>query len=98
MRGYSIHASRCSSTRTATPPQIGKRSATIEEFSNVRVFYAPNMHKIRGYNRLAKLARGSWLLFTQEDRLPPGKVQWIDALLSVLSLLPSRVAAAGNVC
>ncbi|XRB11167.1 glycosyltransferase 2-like domain-containing protein [Pseudoscourfieldia marina] len=36
-----------------------------------------NVHEIRGYNRLAKMARGKHIVFMQDDDVPPPTPRWI---------------------
>ena len=49
-------------------------------FANVRELRSSNVHEIRGYNRAASAARGALLAFSQDDRLPPASVGWVDAV------------------
>ena len=41
------------------------------------VVSSPNIHEIRAYNRLARLARGDFLLLLQGDHCLPGKPNWL---------------------
>ena len=38
---------------------------------------APNIHEIRGYNRLAKMARGKLLVLLQDDDYPSYGGRWL---------------------
>ena len=41
------------------------------------VLVAPNIHEIRGYNRLAKMARGKLLVLLQDDDYPSYGGRWL---------------------
>lgn len=42
-----------------------------------------NVHEIRGYNRLAKLARGKFIVFMQDDDVPPPTPRWVHHAASL---------------
>jgi GT2 family glycosyltransferase len=41
------------------------------EFRRYYLVTSGNVHEIRGYNRLAKMAEGEFVVFMQDDDLPP---------------------------
>eukprot|EP00192_Tetraselmis_astigmatica_P006614 CAMPEP_0117657112 /NCGR_PEP_ID=MMETSP0804-20121206/5159_1 /TAXON_ID=1074897 /ORGANISM="Tetraselmis astigmatica, Strain CCMP880" /LENGTH=709 /DNA_ID=CAMNT_0005463549 /DNA_START=405 /DNA_END=2531 /DNA_ORIENTATION=+ len=45
---------------------------------NSFLFHSPNVHEIRGYNRLARFARGEIIVMMQDDDQPkPGDATWL---------------------
>ncbi len=46
------------------------------------VVVSDNIHEIRGYNMLARRARGEYLVFMQDDDIPPNDVRWVDDCLN----------------
>lgn len=49
---------------------------------------SPNVHEIRAYNRLARLARGDFLLLLQGDHCLPPTPAWLRAGLSLFAAYP----------
>ena len=49
---------------------------------------SPNIHEIRAYNRLARLARGDFLLLLQGDHCLPSKADWLRQGLAIFRRLP----------
>lgn len=52
------------------------------------IFLSPNIHELRGYNRLAGASKGEVLFFMQDDRLPPDikedpTCKWLSEPLAV---------------
>lgn len=45
--------------------------------------FSDNIHEVRGYNRLASVARSQILMFLQDDQLPPNDGTWLVSLLSI---------------
>ena len=65
---------------------------------NGAVLLSPNVHELRGYNSLARLARGAVLIFLQDDDSPPAArpphgPAWLVTPLQLLR----RHARAGSV-
>ncbi|KAK3244603.1 hypothetical protein CYMTET_45790 [Cymbomonas tetramitiformis] len=55
-----------------------------------------NLHEIRGYNRLAKLASGETLIFLQDDDLPPPRsVRWVEQGVGLLARNPKLGLVSG---
>ena len=52
------------------------------------VVSSPNIHEIRAYNRLARLARGDFLLLLQGDHCLPSKADWLRQGLGIFRRLP----------
>ena len=64
----------------------------------MRALRSSNVHEIRGYNRAAGAARGALLAFSQDDRLPPASVGWVDAVAAAFDAFDasaSRLDALG---
>uniref|UniRef100_A0A061S107 Glycosyltransferase 2-like domain-containing protein n=1 Tax=Tetraselmis sp. GSL018 TaxID=582737 RepID=A0A061S107_9CHLO len=57
--------------------------------------YSPDIHEIRGYNRLAKLARGELLVFLQDDDAPK-EVSWLLRAQSLFRHYPELHLLGGN--
>jgi GT2 family glycosyltransferase len=49
---------------------------------------SPNVHEIRAYNRLARLARGDYLLLLQGDHCLPPTPAWLHAGLGLFAAYP----------
>jgi len=56
--------------------------------------YSPNIHEIRGYNRLAKLASGSILVFMQDDDAPKA-TGWLKTAQMLFKSHPSMQLLGG---
>ena len=57
---------------------------------------SPNVHEVRAYNRLAKLANGSLLVFLQGDEcMPPAPTRWLSDAAYIFWRLP-RLAVLGG--
>jgi len=52
------------------------------------VVSSPNIHEIRAYNRLARLARGDYLLLLQGDHCLPRNADWLRQGLALFRRLP----------
>lgn len=59
-----------------------------EEGSFVNVVMSHNLHEVHGYNRMADIARGSALVFLQDDQLPPEECGWVRDLLELFRRWP----------
>ena len=66
------------------------RWAELLRQPNDFVVSSPNIHEIRAYNRLARLARGDFLLLLQGDHCLPAKGDWLRQGLAIFRrpLLP----------
>lgn len=53
---------------------------------------SPNLHEIRAYNRLARMARGEFLVFVQGDTCLPTSSTWMLDALELLHRLPRHVS------
>jgi len=62
-------------------------------FSIVPVF-SPNVHEARGYNRLAWLARGRYLVVLQDDEKIPSPCTWLRSMITIFERWPN-VAMVG---
>ena len=60
-----------------------------------RVVHAGNLHEIRSYARLARLARGRAVAFMQDDDVPPRHGHWIRQSLALFRKHP-RLALLGG--
>ncbi|KAL1525848.1 hypothetical protein AB1Y20_020682 [Prymnesium parvum] len=56
---------------------------------------SPNVHEIRAYNRLARMARGEFLLVLQGDHCLPPTPAWLHEGLEIFARLP-RLAMLGG--
>lgn len=50
------------------------------EFGAV-IVRSDNIHEIRGYNLAASIATGRLLAFSQDDRIPPARMSWLEPVL-----------------
>jgi hypothetical protein len=53
---------------------------------------------VRGYNRIAALARGDVLVFLQDDDLLPTTCQWLQRTLDAFDSFPSLALLGYQVC
>eukprot|EP00242_Pyramimonas_sp_CCMP2087_P014857 CAMPEP_0198208818 /NCGR_PEP_ID=MMETSP1445-20131203/12162_1 /TAXON_ID=36898 /ORGANISM="Pyramimonas sp., Strain CCMP2087" /LENGTH=348 /DNA_ID=CAMNT_0043882369 /DNA_START=22 /DNA_END=1064 /DNA_ORIENTATION=- len=53
------------------------------EFRRYYLVTSGNVHEIRGYNRLAKMAEGEFVVFMQDDDLPPAQDTWLRQAASL---------------
>lgn len=53
-----------------------------------RIVVSDDIHEIRGYNLLARQARGDFLVFGQDDDIPPNDAAWIDECLDLFERHP----------
>ena len=65
------------------------RWAELLRQPNDFVVSSPNIHEIRAYNRLARLARGDFLLLLQGDHCLPAKGDWLRQGLAIFRRLPT---------
>jgi len=56
---------------------------------------SPNVHEIRAYNRLARMARGEYLLLLQGDHCLPQGREWLQTGLGLFATFP-RLALLGG--
>ena len=63
--------------------------------SNDFVVTSPNVHEIRAYDRLARMARGTYLLLLQGDHCPPRDAGWLLEGLALFVRFP-RLALLGG--
>ena len=64
----------------------------------IRISHSQNLHELRAYNKVARLARSEVLIFAQDDDIPPPTPAWVDRLLLVFETLaapPAALAAVG---
>eukprot|EP00854_Cymbomonas_tetramitiformis_P010846 gene10846-12831_t len=54
-----------------TDHALWSQTLAKSSFNHYYLVTSGNIHEIRGYNRLAKLAQGEILVFLQDDDLPP---------------------------
>ena len=51
---------------------------------NGETVLSDNLHEIRGYNKLSKIAKGEYIMFCQDDDIPPLTKEWIDYSINIL--------------
>ena len=52
------------------------------------IVFSPNLHEVRGYNRLAGLAKGDVIVLLQDDDLLPEHCDWLPAAVAAFRYLP----------
>ena len=60
------------------------------------VLSLPNVHEVRAYNRMARLARGEFLLLLQGDHCLPPSGAWLDGALSLFERFPKLGLLGGQ--
>jgi hypothetical protein len=60
-----------------------------EQSVSVQLKVAVGRVQVRGYNRIAALARGDVLVFLQDDDLLPKSCQWLQRTLDAFASFPS---------
>ena len=60
------------------------------------VLTLPNIHEIRAYNRMARLARGDYLMLLQGDHCLPPNAAWLDGALSLFARFPKLGLLGGQ--
>lgn len=65
--------------------------------SNDFYISSPNLHEVRVYNRLAKMARGEFLVLVQGDACLPSSPSWMEDALAILRTLPNLAMLSGRV-
>lgn len=51
-----------------------------------KVVLSENLHEIRGYNKLVDMAKGKYIIFCQDDDIPPLNKGWIEYSINILQL------------
>lgn len=67
------------------PDRLPRRPGALQ----ITVLRSPNIHEIRAYNLLSMRARGEYLLFLQDDDLPPASGRWLSDALAAFAALPT---------
>ena len=70
---------------TLLPDRLPRRPGALQ----ITVLRSPNIHEIRAYNLLSMRARGEYLLFLQDDDLPPASGRWLSDALAAFAALPT---------
>ena len=74
----------------------GDLAALLGAISDVdSVLLSPHTHEIRGYNRLATLSAGDYIVFVQDDTLPPlptADISWLAHSASLFLRWPQESA------
>ena len=60
------------------------------------VLSLPNVHEVRAYNRMARLARGDFLLLLQGDHCVPPSGTWLAGALSLFDRFPKLGMVGGQ--
>ena len=60
----------------------------IKNMKNIpgKVVLSENLHEIRGYNKLVDMAKGEYIIFCQDDDIPPINKDWIEYSINILKL------------
>ena len=66
------------------------------EVRNRWMVLSADVHEIRAYNRLARLARGAMLVFLQGDYCVPPSGDWLRDALEIFEALPRLGLLGGN--
>ncbi|EFJ40820.1 hypothetical protein VOLCADRAFT_107960 [Volvox carteri f. nagariensis] len=80
-------------------PQEGQRWADLSWSTNgfVVPVMSYNVHELRGYNRLASVARGKYLVLLQDDDLmQPSDCSWLPKLVQQFEAMPSLAMVGMN--
>lgn len=63
--------------------ELSEFASVLGGKSNAFVVLSPNVHEIRGYNRLALLSSGTYLAFVQDDDVAPQPKEWLSPATSL---------------
>ena len=74
--------------------RAARLAASVSHVSPLRIVHGDNLHELRAYNRVARLARGELVALAQDDTMPPPTTVWIDSVLATFSAMP-KLAALG---
>ncbi|GLC37752.1 hypothetical protein PLESTB_001473200 [Pleodorina starrii] len=80
-------------------PQEGQRWADLSWSTNgfVVPVMSYNLHELRGYNRLAGMARGKYLVLLQDDDvLEPADCSWLPRLVAQMEAMPQLAMVGLN--
>jgi hypothetical protein len=80
---------------TAWSRALSRVSARDPQRMRWRVVHAGNLHEIRTYARLSRLAAGAAVVFMQDDDVPPAHGRWIRQSLALFRRHP-RLALLGG--
>ena len=78
----------------------GKQSAIwLPLLNGANEFYlaSPNLHEVRAYNRLARMARGDFVVFVQGDSCLPTTPLWIGDAIALFRALPALAMLSARV-
>ena len=85
----------------ATPLHGSSRSeadlAWLHHDRIAHVVFSHNLHEVRAYNRLARMARAPLLAFVQDDKAPPEGCDYLNQLRQMMHDDPKLALVGGNV-
>lgn len=67
-------------------------SDLFESYPNINVIYSENIGELRGYQFLSELTKNPYIVFHQDDDIPPKNEIWIEKSIQCLEKDPKLVA------